>query len=132
MKKRTLIFIIAGLVAFIWYKVRKTSSVSKATETNDVPASSIAKEEDVAIEPTMTTYPSSVIPDPVGVPATSMPGTIYATYVDLGWTGDGILVNGDKVEVMPKTSNSYFVHKILGNPTYVAGSITLPIDALVF
>jgi hypothetical protein len=64
--------------------------------------------------------------------ATSMPGTAYATYVDLGWTGDGILVDGDQVEVLESSDNTYIVHKRLGDPNYVADSITLPIDALIF
>ncbi len=125
MKKRTLIFIIAGLVAFIWFKARK-STTSKAIETNNNPSSSIAKEDPVIVAPEPTNVAVDVSP------ATSMPGTVYATYMDLGWTGDGILVNGDKVEVLQRTTNSYIVHKIIGNSTYVADSITLPIDALIF
>jgi len=125
MKKNTLMIGIGVVLAFIAYRY---FSKAKAPAIN-IANSSIAKEENVTIEPTVVPVPAPV----VGMPtATSMPGTAYATYVDLGWTGDGILVNGDKVEVLKSSDNTYIVHKIIGNSTYVAGSITLPINALVF
>ena len=126
MKKRTLAIIIAGLLAFIWYKGRKSKSVSTAVATNSNPSSSIAKEEPI---------PVVVAPEPTNVineMPTSMPGTIYATYVDIGVANSSELRNGDTVEVLKTTDRTYVVHKILGNSTYVSGSIELPIDALIF